>query len=828
VSVVLGFAVAATAAFVCSAAVPDTTAQPADQPSAAEAPPAASAAKSGSAMTAGSEQRLALVIGNSKYKEAPLANPANDAKAMAVRLKQLGFKVIERENASLEDMRKSVRDFGNQLSMSDVGLFYYAGHGIQSNGVNYLIPVDADIQDETELSSRAFTAGEVLEKMDAAKNRINIVILDACRNNPLQRKVRSSIKGLAPMEQGSGTIIAFATKPGATSADGSGSHGLYTEQLLDALEQPGLSVEEVFKQVRMEVSQKSSGEQIPWENSSLLGEFYFNPTASQAALPAPVARATLPEETGSLGKARELTPTLVPRRLIESYQLTADVPLTASVAAAEYTPDGKRFVLVTQDRQLKVFETATGNVIYSYVGFDGPGFSADGRYLVGVSEEHLVNVLDTTADNLAVKTHRGAGDAQSVYIAPNGQRLIVISHQGAISVAKLDSDGLIGTAGKIEGDLTVTLSPAGNRAAVATTKNGDFMLVDLETGKRVGRVGQHKPITLVRFSPDGSLMLTAADDDATVIWRTADGDKVSRLDLGDKNPLPSQAEFIDDQRVLLNVALADKTGVHYRLGVWSPTNGKFTAALQSEGVVSDLQFSPDRSQLFATTLDHSVRVYDLSTRTLRTTLSGGQLLGFSSDGARFLVREGSGVRLYDTSTLQPVGRMPAQVAAFTAVNASGLYATTGNDGSLQLWEFQHGDPVSQLKGHTDAVSRVVFAAGGKRVATFGKERDAKFWALPDVQDLSRLRKDTYESTSEYQKRVSDWSSPFTAMVELGDYDADSETYAVKVGDYSFNVPVPRDDARHFSGQREAILSGKLKVFDDKQLQLADGKLERLR
>src|SRR5262249_47355968 len=156
----------------------------------------------------------------------------------------------------------------------------------------------------------------------------------------------------------------------------------------------------------------------------------------------------------------------------------------------------------------------------------------------------------------------------------------------------------IGTAGKIEGDLSVTLSPGGNRAAVATSKNGDFMLVDLDTGKRVGRVGQHKPISLVRFSPDGSLMLTAAEDDAAVIWRTADGDKVSRLDLGDKNPLPGQAEFIDDHRVLLNVALVDKTGVHYRLGVWDPGNGKFTAPLQLEGAVSDLQFSPDRSQLF--------------------------------------------------------------------------------------------------------------------------------------------------------------------------------------------------------------------------------------
>ena len=822
----LGFAVAAAASCVCAAAAPDTTPQPADerQPAPQSQAPPSAATKLGFAAAEG-EQRLALVIGNSKYKESPLANPANDARAMAVRLKQLGFKVIERENASLEDMRKATRDFGNQLSMSDVGLFYYAGHGIQSNGVNYLVPVDADIQDETELGSRAFTAGEVLEKMDAAKNRINIVILDACRNNPLQRKVRSATKGLAPMEQGSGTIIAFATKPGATSADGEGSHGLYTEQLLDTLGQPGLSVEEVFKQVRMEVSRKSGGEQIPWENSSLLGEFYFNPTSEQAKLPAPLARSLVAEE--GLGKPRELTPTLVPRRLIESYQLTAEVPLTAGVAAAEYTPDGKRFVLVTQDRQLKVFETTSGNVIFSYAGFDSPSFSADGRYLVGISDEHLVNVLDVTADNLAIKARRGAGDAQSVYVSRNGQRLLVISHAGAVSVAKLDSDGLIGTPAKMEGELTVTLSPTGNRAAVATMK--DFVLIDLDTAKRVGRVGQHKPISLVRFSPDGSLLLTAADDDAAVVWRTADGDKVSRLDLGDKNPLPSQAEFIDDNRhVLLNVALIDKSGMHYRLAVWDAQSGKLTGAFQSEGVVSDLQFSPDRQQLYVSTTDRSMRVYDLSTRALRTTISGAQLIGFSADGARFVVRENNQVRLYDAGTLQPVARMPSQVTAFTTANAGGLYATTASDGTVQLWDFKGGEPVSLLKGHSDAVSHVVFAPGGKRLASFGRDREAKFWALPEVQDLARLRKDTYESTGEYQKRVADWTSTFTALVELGSYDADAESYAVRVGDYSFAVPVPRDDARHFAGQHEALLSGKLKVFDGDQLQLADGKLERLR
>ena len=119
------------------------------------------------------------------------------------------------------------------------------------------------------------------------------------------------------------------------------------------------------------------------------------------------------------------------------------------------------------------------------------------------------------------------------------------------------------------------------------------------------------------------------------------------------------------------------------------------------------------------------------------------------------------------------------------------------------------------------------ASGGKRLVSFSKERVGKIWALPEVEGADKLRKDTYESTSDYQQRVAEWSSPFHALVALGEYNADAETYAVKVGDFSFAVPVPRGDARLFAGQREAVLTGRLKVFDSDQLQLGDGKLERL-
>lgn len=222
------------------------------------------------------QKRTALVIGNSNYDFSPLTNPTHDAKDIAALLKTLGFKVTLRVNATQEQMESSINEFGRTLSISGgIGLFYYAGHGVQIDGQNYLIPIGAKIKRQKDVRYKAVNLGQVLDEMGYARNGFNIALLDACRNNPLPRSFRSSTKGLARVASPDGTLIGFATSPGSTAADGEGRNGLYTKYLLKHIKTPDISVEEALKRVSRSVKKETNKKQSPWMESSFSGDFYF-------------------------------------------------------------------------------------------------------------------------------------------------------------------------------------------------------------------------------------------------------------------------------------------------------------------------------------------------------------------------------------------------------------------------------------------------------------------------------------------------------------------------------------------------------------------------
>jgi uncharacterized caspase-like protein len=238
-------------------------------------PPANSSQSNQAPPAINQDRRIALVIGNASYSSVPkLINPTNDAREVTRALQATGFEVIRLENADLRQMQDAVRSFGNRLGKNDVGLFYFSGHGVQVKGKNYLIPVRENIKQSFEVPSGAIDADLVLATMENAKNNLNIMILDACRS-PFPGEARSLSRGLATLDAAKGTLIAYATAPGKEALDGQGSNSPYTKHLVRALQQKGLPIEQVFKQVRIAVVEETKGNQVPWENSSIMGDFYF-------------------------------------------------------------------------------------------------------------------------------------------------------------------------------------------------------------------------------------------------------------------------------------------------------------------------------------------------------------------------------------------------------------------------------------------------------------------------------------------------------------------------------------------------------------------------
>lgn len=248
---------------------------------AAAAPPPPTAPQTKTSFTSPpgprSERRVALVIGNSKYQHtAPLKNPVNDAQDVAKTLRELQFQVIVKTDATLNVMTDAIFQFGESLRGGGVGLFYYAGHGMQVKGENFLVPVDANFEREDQIKQRTVNAKDVLDKMDEAKSHLNLVFLDACRNNPFPRSTRAVSRGLKSMDAPSGTLLVFATNPDNTASDGPGRNGIYTKHLLEYIKQPKLEVGIMLRKVRTAVKEETNGQQVPWENGSIEGEFYFN------------------------------------------------------------------------------------------------------------------------------------------------------------------------------------------------------------------------------------------------------------------------------------------------------------------------------------------------------------------------------------------------------------------------------------------------------------------------------------------------------------------------------------------------------------------------
>ena len=249
------------------------------------------------------ETRVALVIGNAAYKHAPaLANPKHDAEGMAASLRRLGFEVLAGTDLDKPAMERLLRDFAQKIEQADVALVFYAGHGLQVNGRNYFVPVDSKLERESDLDFEAVSL-ELVQRVMEQGTRTNIIVLDACRDNPLARNLARSMgtrsagigRGLGQTQAGVGTLIVYATQPGNVALDGDTKNSPFTEALLKHIEAPGLEVRLVVSRVRQAVIAATKGKQVPWDSSSLVGEVYLAAKPAAAAPSAPEAKPAAPD-----------------------------------------------------------------------------------------------------------------------------------------------------------------------------------------------------------------------------------------------------------------------------------------------------------------------------------------------------------------------------------------------------------------------------------------------------------------------------------------------------------------------------------------------------
>jgi len=252
-------------------------------------------------MASVSEKRVALIIGNAAYKSNPLKNTLNDARAMENALRECNFEIIRELDADMLTMLQAIRKFGNKIKYGGVGLFYYAGHGVQVENENFLVPIGANVSSEDEVKAFCLKASIILAKMETAKNRLNIIILDACRKNPFLG-FRSTSQGLADMVAPTGSIIEYATGAGEVAIDEdkqNPKNGLFTSKLLDHILTPGLEIRQMFTLVRADVN-KSNKNQVPWERSSMMGNFYFKPLYADGSTTIIKPQPQMRQQTGAV------------------------------------------------------------------------------------------------------------------------------------------------------------------------------------------------------------------------------------------------------------------------------------------------------------------------------------------------------------------------------------------------------------------------------------------------------------------------------------------------------------------------------------------------
>jgi hypothetical protein len=533
-------------------------------------------------------RRSALVIGNGDYAEERLANAVNDANAVARTLTEVGFSVKLVRNGDRRTIEDEIEAFSRRLGPGEIGLFYYAGHGVQVEGENYLVPINARLNSQNDTKYDAVPLSKVITKLEDSNAAAKIIVLDACRNNPFYRRWPSTARGgatrglAAPLTSGNaGTFIAFSTAPGKEAADGNGNgpNSPFTTHLLRHLRTPNLEVTSLFRRVGGDVVKATSNKQIPWVSGSLTGDVYLNSGAAAPALamlpavnPSAPAEATLPavnpsafdedvdpsafdEDVDPSAFDEDVDPSAFdevrrPRREVRRVRppFPTDHSLVSVlkghksyVRSVAFSPDGRRIVSGSEDNTLRLWDAATGKPIGAPIGSPGPyylkvnsvAFSPNGRRLVSGSGDNTLRLWDAaTGKPIGAPLQGHKSSVTSVAFSPDGRRLVSGSEDNTLRLWDAATGNPIGLPLErhTRSVTSVAFSPDGRRI-VSGSEDNTLRLWDAATGNPIGPpLERHtRSVTSVAFSPDGRRIVSGSKDNTLRLWDAATGKATHEL-----------------------------------------------------------------------------------------------------------------------------------------------------------------------------------------------------------------------------------------------------------------------------------------------------------
>lgn len=599
------------------------------------------------------EPRVALVVGNARYDTGlgALSNPVNDANLIARALRRAGFDVDLETNLDQKAMKRAIGRLGMRLAAAGphaTGLFYYGGHGLQVNNENYLVPIGADIEADTDADIEGVAASHVLHQMEAASNAVNIVILDACRNTPVLRKVRSTNRGLVRMDAPKGSFIAYSTAPGEVATDGNGTNSPFAQALSEGLQVAGVPIDQVFIGVRRKVLDATGQKQTPWTSSSLVNNFYFTgPVTVVAPHPAPtdpkamelalwtsvagsndvvqlqsyldqypqgtfaaVARAKIkglqkPVQTAAISPTLPpTTPSVVPAAVLGE-TLRVFRGHSHWVTSAFISPDGRKMLTASADGTARIWNVDDGKeerIFRHEYWLWSATWSADGRRIVTGSNDGVVRVWDAQTGRQQLSLRGHGADVWSAVMSPDGRLIASGSHDRTIRIWDAHTgEPLKALLGHTAAVVHVAFSPDG-RFLVSASENGDntARVWDVETGQNVLVLRGHSSgVRFAGFSPDGRQIVTTSNDNTARLWDANSGQCLTVLK-GHDNQVLSAAFSPDGTR--LATASDDNT-----TRLWDLASGRTLVVVKSRAQALSAGYAPDGASVVTASADGTAR-----------------------------------------------------------------------------------------------------------------------------------------------------------------------------------------------------------------------------